>query len=53
MKKKSKGFDEEAIANIEALGEVLYKIHRRLISEGYIITKDEIIDPEGKVVFEK
>lgn len=53
MENEQNNLDQEAIDNVHALGEVLHKIHNRLLSEGYIINEDEIIDPEGKVVFWK
>lgn len=53
MEKKPIDLDEEGIVNVRALGEVLYKIHVRLIKEGYTITKDEIIDPKGKIIYSK
>lgn len=49
-KKKTKQiFSDEDIASFVELGEVLKKIRRRLLSEGYII-KDGKIFKEGKQV---
>lgn len=50
MEDKPEDLNEEAKANVEALGRILFKIRNRLISEGYTITKDGIIERKSKVL---
>ena len=45
---KTKLFSDETIKSLTELGEVLRRIHNRLISEGYEI-KDGVIIPPTKV----
>lgn len=45
MEKKENIFSEETIKSLEELGDVLRKIHNRLLAEGKIIRKD------GKTIF--
>ena len=41
-------FTDEDIQSFVELGEVLRKIHNRLLSEGYVIKDGKIIAPQGK-----
>lgn len=45
-KKKKQTFSDEDIAAFIELGEVLKKIRRRLLSEGYVIKDGKIYKPE-------
>lgn len=46
-------FSQETIDSVTELGSVLQKIHNRLLSEGYCIISDRIINPQGEIVYEK
>ena len=46
-------FSQETIDSVTELGSVLQKIHNRLLSEGYCIMSDSIINPQGEIVYEK
>ncbi len=46
-------FSQETIDSVTELGSVLQKIHSRLLSEGYCIMSDRIINPQGEIVYEK
>ena len=43
-------FTTEAISSLGEYGEVLRKIHRRLISEGYIVDKGRIYKPADGII---
>ncbi len=42
-------FSKETIDSLKDLGEVLMRIHRRLISEGYIIKDGKIYKPNEQL----
>ena len=44
---------QKCVESVLELGKVLSKIHNRLLSEGYCIILDRIIDPHGTVIYEK
>jgi hypothetical protein len=44
MPKNEEPLSDESIASLTKLGEILMRIHNRLISEGWII-KDEVFTP--------
>lgn len=46
-------FDQATIDSVLELGSVLQKIHNRLLSEGYCIMKDRILNSEGEILYEK
>lgn len=46
-------FSQDTIDSVTELGSVLQKIHNRLLSEGYCIMVDRIINPQGDIVYEK
>ena len=46
-------FSDETINSLIRLGDVLRKIHDRLISEGYSIVDGNLISPDGKIVYDK
>lgn len=41
-------FSEETLASLRDLGEVIRKIHNRLVSEGYVIANGKILKPGEK-----
>ena len=50
---KLSAFSHETIDSVTELGSVLLKIHNRLLSEGYCIMADRVINPQGEVEYEK
>jgi hypothetical protein len=46
-------FSQETIDSVTELGSILKRIHHRLLSEGYCIMADRIINPQGEIVYEK
>ena len=46
-------FSQETIDSVTELGSVLQKIHNRLLSEGYCIMANRVINPQGEVEYEK
>jgi hypothetical protein len=43
----SQPLSEETVQSVLELGELLKQIHRRLVSEGYIIRNGQILKPES------
>ncbi len=46
-------FSQEIIDTLSELGSVFQKIHNRLISEGYSIIDDKLINAKGEVEYER
>jgi hypothetical protein len=44
-KPKNQPLSQETVQSLQELGEVFRRIHRRLISEGYIIRDGKLIKP--------
>lgn len=45
-------FSQETINSIITLGDILRKIHNRLIKEGYSIIDGRLIGPDGSIKYE-
>lgn len=44
---------KETIKSLQGLGDILRKIHNRLISEGYSIIDGKLYSPNGELLYEK
>lgn len=46
-------FSDETVQSFEHLGNILRRIHARLISEGYSIIDGKLISPSGEIIYER
>jgi hypothetical protein len=44
---------KETIKGLQGLGDILRKIHNRLISEGYSIIEGKLYSPNGELLYER
>lgn len=51
--KKEKKLPSQTIKGLIGLGEILRKIHNRIISEGYVMKDGKLINPEGEIIYLK
>ncbi|MBP6025452.1 hypothetical protein [Ferruginibacter sp.] len=44
---------KETITGLQGLGDILQKIHNRLVSEGYSIIEGKLYSPDGVLLYER
>lgn len=43
----------ETIKGLQGLGEILRRVHNRLITEGYCIIEGKLYSPQGELLYER